>query len=81
MVTAMAKTISDWFKHPDPPITHVFNTAMPGHGVPMPDGEARGWFAQDMTPAPQRLYDLGSYSTPYNVVWRRPRNVLTTGGP
>lgn len=62
-------TLKKWFTKPTPPITDNFNPPELSRGLmgceqPMP------------IPPPQILYDLGSYRTPYAVVWRRPRNVL-----
>lgn len=64
------KTLSQWFKHPDPPITYDFNEAAMTEGL-------MGQGAIETVPPPATMLDLSSYDTPFCVLFNRPRNTLT----
>jgi len=75
-----SKTLDDWFSNPSPPVIsrdqYVPSQMTPGilgadisHIMP--------GAGQNAVPEPQKLYDLGSYWTPFRFLFRRPRNVLS----
>jgi hypothetical protein len=67
--------LKDWFKNPSPPITHNYNA--PQYMTSVDSGNLpHGFFPQDAVTVPDKVYDLGSYQTPFGWLFKRPRNVL-----
>lgn len=62
--------IRKWFQAPSSTITYDYNPPELSRGLMGAEQPA-------FVPPPQTLYDLAAYRTPFAVVWRKPRNVLT----
>lgn len=69
----MPGTLWDWFNNPK-------STLLMSSASYNPPSITVGLLGSGPTPAPTpqplQLYDLTSFSTPFNVVWNRPNNVL-----
>lgn len=76
MVTTMRAddlpTLQQWMQAPASTITYDYNR-------PALSRDIFSTEAPEITPPPQKLYDLGSYWTPFRALFNRSRNVLTQG--
>lgn len=68
----MKRTLNELFKQPDSPITYDYNQAPTS-----PQAGLLGLDTVETIPQPATMIDLGQYWTPFAVLWRRGKNVLT----
>lgn len=66
----MKRTLAEMFTQPDSPITYDYNKPQLS--------DVMGQDAVETIPQPASMIDLGSYSTPFAVLWNRGKNVLTS---
>ena len=66
----MSQNLKQWFTQPRSTLTYEYNP-------PALSPNLMGETPPEPTPQPQPMYNLGSYWTPFRVLFNRPKNTLT----